>query len=46
MINLKLRATCIALSTIIFSSQAQTMDNTVMVGGESMYSTNNIIKIQ
>jgi uncharacterized surface protein with fasciclin (FAS1) repeats len=42
--NLKSLATGIALSAIIFSTQAQTMDNTVMVGGESMYPTKNIVE--
>ena len=42
--NLKSIAAAALFSAIVFSSHAQTMDNTVMVGGESMYPTKNIVE--
>ncbi|ABG60295.1 fasciclin domain-containing protein [Cytophaga hutchinsonii] len=42
--NLKSLASAVLFSAIVFSSHAQTMDNTVMVGGESMYPTKNIVE--
>jgi uncharacterized surface protein with fasciclin (FAS1) repeats len=43
-LNLKSLASAVLFSAFVFSSHAQTMDNTVMVGGESMYPTKNIIE--
>jgi len=42
--NLKIRASAALFSAIVFASHAQTVDNTVMVGGKSMYPTKNIIE--
>lgn len=42
--NLKSLTSAVLFSAFVFSSTAQTMDNTVMVGGESMYPTKNIVE--
>jgi len=42
--NLTILVYAALFSAIVFSSHAQTLDNTVMVGGKSMYPTKNIIE--
>lgn len=43
-LHLKTVASAALFSAIVFSSHAQTMDNTVTVGGASMYPTKNIVE--
>ncbi len=42
--NVRTLAASVMLVAMSFAAQAQTMDNTVMVGGEAMYPTKNIIE--